>query len=742
MAGAASGGKTEGGGREGLSNHHGTVGPRRRGWRPWVLVAGVAAWAVLAAFTLLTARGPIEADLTQSAEAVLARSGESWARARFEGRDATLEGESLAEEARVKVRTSLETMFGVRTVRDATTLLPERRPFTFSAVKDGRKLALDGYVPSRYVLARILAAAKASGDVVSGQERLVRARGAPPGDFAALVTFGLEQLNRLPSGRITLSDGAIAIEGRAPDLATYDALAATMRGPLPQGMTLARFAVRPPVASPFFWSASREGEMVRVTGYVPSEEAGAEVASVLAAALPGVKIRDDARLADGAPSTDLWLKAVRYVGRVLAEAPELRASLSDSAISIEGQAPTFKAFDALSALRRTPPEGFQVTRFAVEPPRAVPFTWSVERTADAVRLTGYIPSDEARRLLQDAVRSAFPGVPVQDEMRVATGGPAPDVWGAQANFAVAQLAKLRSGTADVSGTKLSLSGEAMDSAAFVSVMKAVAATPGSFSVNTAKLEPPRISPYVFAVRRDRDGLTVSGFYPDDKAHAALQVALERDFLKEKVNDLSAVGGGAPAGFLPAALTGLAQLARMGNGELTLTDTQLRLTGAALRGAAAREIEEDLKRGLKPPFSAETALDVAVPGPLVGAQECQALLSELMGRGTILFDTGSARIDRQSVGILDHLIYVLQRCPSTVVEIGGHTDTVGDEATNQRLSEARAQAVANVLAEAGIARERLAAIGYGATRPVAANDTEAGRAQNRRIAFVVKEGHAP
>lgn len=749
MAGAASGGNGKGDTPQGLSTQdeeaaRGGAPTRRprRGWRPWVLLLGLVALAALALFTLRTARAPIEADLGQSAEALLARSGESWARARFEGRDATLEGESLAEEARVKVRTALQSMFGVRTVHDATTLLPERRPFTFSAVKDGRKLALDGYVPSRYVLARILEAAKASGDVVSGQERLVRARGAPPGDFAALVTFGLEQLNRLPSGRITLSDGSIAIEGRAPDLATYDALAATMRGPLPQGMTLARFAVRPPVASPFFWSASREEGTLRITGYVPSEEARAEVGTVLAAALPGIHLRDDARLADGAPSTDLWLKAVRYAGRVLATAQQLRVTLSDSAIAIDGVAPTFKAFDALTALRKTPPEGFQVTRFAVEPPRAVPFTWSVERTPDGVRLSGYVPSDEARRLLQDAVRNAFPGVPVQDDMRLAAGGPAPEVWGAQASFAVAQLAKLRVGTAEATGTVLELSGEAADSAAFVSVMTAVAGVPSSFSVNTDKLEPPRISPYVFAVRRDRDGLTISGFYPDEKTHAALKTLLDGNFLKEKVNDLSAIGSGAPAGFLAAASEGLAALARMNSGELSLTDTQLRLTGSALHAGATREIEDELKHGLKPPFTADTALDVALPGPLVGARECQSLLSELMGRGTILFDTGSARIDRQSRGLLDHLIFVLQRCPSAVVEVAGHTDAMGDAAGNQRLSQARAQAVVNALVEAGIHRDRLSALGFGATQPIAPNDTEAGRAQNRRIVLVAKEGTAP
>ncbi|MFG1430503.1 OmpA family protein [Xanthobacter sp. V2C-8] len=725
---------------EGAGGQHAPVGAGR--WRPWVLALGLLALSVLAVATLMLARRPIEEDLSRSAEAVLARSGESWATAQFEGRDATLEGESLAEEARAKVRASLENMFGVRTVRDATTLLPERRPFTFSAVKDGRMISLDGYVPSRYALARIVAAVKASGNGITGQDRLVRARGAPAGDFASLVEFALGQLVRLPSGRITLSDGALAIEGRAPDLSLYASIAQTVRGPLPYGMTLARFAVRPPVASPFVWSASREGETLRVSGFVPSDAARDEVTKVLKAALPGVTVRDDTRLADGAPSADLWLKAVAYAARMLAAVPQLQVTLSDSAIAVEGMASTFDAFEVLAAARKAPPEGFQVTRFAVEPPRAVPFTWELVRTADGVRMSGYVPSEEARRLLLEALRSAFPGVPVEDGMRLASGGPAAEIWSAGANFAVAQLARLRAGRVKASGAALVLSGEALDSATYQALTQAMKALPAGLSATADAVEPPRISPYVFAVRRDGDGLTVSGFFPDEKAHQALLQALERDFLKEKVNDLTAIGGGAPAGFLQAALAGLGQLARVANGELTLTDTQLRLAGAALRGSVAGEVEDELKRALKPPFAAETALEVAAPGALVGAQECQGLISDLLGRGTILFDTGSARIDRHSLGLLDRLAFVLQRCPSAVVEVAGHTDAVGDASVNQKLSEARAAAVAAFLAEAGIARERLSTVGHGAAQPVAENDTEAGRALNRRIVFTVKEGRGP
>ncbi len=71
-----------------------------------------------------------------------------------------------------------------------------------------------------------------------------------------------------------------------------------------------------------------------------------------------------------------------------------------------------------------------------------------------------------------------------------------------------------------------------------------------------------------------------------------------------------------------------------------------------------------------------------------------------------------------------------------MEVGGHTDSQGDAARNQLLSEQRARAVADALIAAGVPAERLAARGFGSNRPVGDNSTEAGRAANRRIGYEV------
>ena len=77
------------------------------------------------------------------------------------------------------------------------------------------------------------------------------------------------------------------------------------------------------------------------------------------------------------------------------------------------------------------------------------------------------------------------------------------------------------------------------------------------------------------------------------------------------------------------------------------------------------------------------------------------------------------------------------CPEASIEIEGHTDAEGTPERNAALSERRAQAVVSYLTSSGIPADRLKAIGYGAARPVAPNDTPGNRAKNRRIEFTVR-----
>ena len=93
---------------------------------------------------------------------------------------------------------------------------------------------------------------------------------------------------------------------------------------------------------------------------------------------------------------------------------------------------------------------------------------------------------------------------------------------------------------------------------------------------------------------------------------------------------------------------------------------------------------------------------------VDATVCQQLFSELLGKARIRFESGKADIVADSAGLLDRLIETALRCPTANIEIAGHTDTDGEEAANQALSEKRAQAVADYLVKAGLPANRFSA----------------------------------
>jgi outer membrane protein OmpA-like peptidoglycan-associated protein len=106
---------------------------------------------------------------------------------------------------------------------------------------------------------------------------------------------------------------------------------------------------------------------------------------------------------------------------------------------------------------------------------------------------------------------------------------------------------------------------------------------------------------------------------------------------------------------------------------------------------------------------------------------------------VQFETGRATISTGSYALLDEVANVLLLNPQIVrVEVQGHTDNVGTDETNQKLSQRRANAVRDYLVDKGVKKSRLVAQGYGASEPLGSNDTEAGRKANRRVQFEITE----
>ena len=102
---------------------------------------------------------------------------------------------------------------------------------------------------------------------------------------------------------------------------------------------------------------------------------------------------------------------------------------------------------------------------------------------------------------------------------------------------------------------------------------------------------------------------------------------------------------------------------------------------------------------------------------------------------ITFDVGKATIKPESMGEINRIVTLMTENPDLKFSVEGHTDSTGNAASNQTLSEQRSQAIVAKLVELGIAQDRLTAVGKGQNSPIADNNTDEGRAKNRRVEFV-------
>lgn len=152
----------------------------------------------------------------------------------------------------------------------------------------------------------------------------------------------------------------------------------------------------------------------------------------------------------------------------------------------------------------------------------------------------------------------------------------------------------------------------------------------------------------------------------------------------------------------------------------------RIVGAGIGGVAGAAIgyEKDKQIRQLREATAGTGVDVTE------TDNGRAILLNLPNGVT--FATNSYALEPQFLQTLDRIAQSMVQFPNSLIDVYGYTDSTGSIAYNQRLSEQRAQAVANYLVGHGVAASRIRSQGFGVGNPVASNDTEDGRARNRRV----------
>ncbi|MEO1748835.1 MAG: OmpA family protein, partial [Pseudomonadota bacterium] len=373
----------------------------------------------------------------------------------------------------------------------------------------------------------------------------------------------------------------------------------------------------------------------------------------------------------------------------------------------------------------------------VIPPAVAPFAWSATKADNGtITLSGFATSAVEADAIVAAAVEANAGSIVENELQFASG--APEGFDVVADYALGFMPLLSSGEAMLVDSSLTIIGTALDGDTLAASSQLEASAPEgiALTVNIEELVPPAF----FFEAISGEALTLEGNVPDSNVQQALVAQAQASFVGLEITDNLRIADGAPSGFAEIASAGLGALSRMPEGRMYIEGNMMTLEGGAFGEAAQASILEAVGASVPQDFEADLNITIA-PGPLeaggIGALDatvCQGRLAELLGLSSIRFATGQASIEAASFGLLDRLSYTAQACPDTRFEVGGHTDSDGDEASNERLSLQRAEAVVNYLVSSGVDTVRLSAIGYGESNPIASNDTADGKAQNRRIEF--------
>jgi OOP family OmpA-OmpF porin len=185
--------------------------------------------------------------------------------------------------------------------------------------------------------------------------------------------------------------------------------------------------------------------------------------------------------------------------------------------------------------------------------------------------------------------------------------------------------------------------------------------------------------------------------------------------------------------IPAVLPVLEQM--QGIRSVMIDGRFLVLSGAV----PSEQVKASILRTVSPLRSLGLELEdhMAVTAPAAAVPSLQARLNDLLSRSQIEFDSNQATLTARGRATLDRLIPVLTQAPHTSLEIGGHTDGFGAPDYNKELSRRRAEAVREYLATRGVTHE-MTAVGYGASKPLAAGVSRAALQRNRRIEVRVLE----
>lgn len=430
-------------------------------------------------------------------------------------------------------------------------------------------------------------------------------------------------------------------------------------------------------AAPFRWAATWAGGAgVTVEGDRPVEVGRhALEVEVTGAIGAGTPLRDSARAARGAPP-DFPAAAAFLAARLPSLAPGARAVLTDTVLSISGEAVDLAAYDALRIALTKPPEGYRFGRVEILPPRIADYRLAIARTGAGVALKGYVPSEAARQAILALGRALTEGGPVEDRLQTARGLPDTVDSRALTDFMGKLAGLIQEGEVTYAAGTVSVTGDAIDPKAIADA-RALLRTerPAGISAGTMTLAAKPLSPYGVSLRRSPEAVTVSGHLPDEETRGRLLAILRQRLYREPVIDRTRLADGAPAGLDAALEAGAGLLSTLATGEATVKDRRLTVTGESLYPEAAARASERLS-ALPAGWSGEAAVAPREPAPRRDAESCREGVAAATAAADLRFPVGSISLTPAFYPALDAVASLARACPDLRIAVSGPADPPG------------------------------------------------------------------
>ncbi|MBR2535963.1 MAG: OmpA family protein [Hyphomicrobium sp.] len=705
----------------------------------WLL--GLVPIAFLSWIAVQVEHESIEADLSRRTQDALQRIGMDWATPIFNGRDGVLTGKSADDTAPARALATVREGWGVRVALDRSEMLERVDKFFWSAESrgDGR-IILSGFVPDEDTRKGLLNAAKTEFPKTPIIDEMKLARGAP--DRAAWLSgasFALSQIAQLKKGTAELDALRLTVAGEAATMPAYRNVRKALSSSVPPKVVLAFEKISPPVINPYLWNAALSAGKLTIGGYIPTEAARKEIVAHARRVMPNAALTDTAETAGGAP--DNWAKAAAIALTQLASLKVGTADIKGREFTFVGEAADETTAAAVrKALKSDVPQSFKLVE-RIGYPRGIKsiagYNMMIAHSGGDVEVSGNIPSEAARAALIDAVKARFRGRNVNDKLKILSG--APEGWQQCIIAGLAPLPRLAEGSSVLADRALTVTGSTADYGVAQGVPEEVRTAVGQTCTADVQIKftgDMKGNLTWRAALDDRGALRLSGDVPDDAARGRLIEAAQRLFPNARFSDEMRLKAAPAEPWLTVALGGLTSLSKLERGEAQLTASALAVKGFAESEAVAANVRAAVPRDVPEGYSGTAAIEV-LSAQEQAANVCQEMMRDATARGVLEFDRAKADLTPDSTLTLRELAEIAAECPAFHIEIEGHTDSEGTDERNQRLSDRRAQAVADFLTREGVDARRLTTVGYGATRPIADNNTDEGRARNRRIEFIVK-----